>query len=204
MKFYDISVELSPTTSLYPGNPPYIRKEIRTRDVLSSTLSFSSHFGTHVDAPKHFLWTKSGIDKTSLNSLLGLFKVFEIKTTSQISKEDIHQLAINKGDRILFKTRNSKIIAQKKFDSNFISLSLEAAKFLVKKQILLVGIDYFGIEARGSKNHPVHRALLSKGIAIVEGLNLSSVKSGIYSGAILPLKIKSGDAAPARAVLWND
>ncbi len=203
MKFYDITVELSPATSLYPGNPPYIRKELKNKDILSSHLSLSSHYGTHVDAPKHFLWTKSGIEKTSLNSLLGLYKVFTIKTKNQIMLADIAPLNIGAGDRILFKTTNSKIVTHKKFDSNFISLSLEAAKFLVKKKVLLVGIDYFGIEARGSKNHPVHRALLASNIVIVEGLNLSTVKSGVYSGAILPLKIKSGDAAPARAVLWD-
>jgi arylformamidase len=45
--------------------------------------------------------------------------------------------------------------------------------------------------------------LLSKGVVIVEGLNLSEVSAGEYELICLPLRIAdgSGDGAPARAVL---
>ncbi|HSD45231.1 MAG TPA: hypothetical protein VLB87_01365, partial [Pyrinomonadaceae bacterium] len=65
------------------------------------------------------------------------------------------------------------------------------------------GIDYLSIEKFGSKDHEVHRALLSKEVIILEGLNLSDVPAGKYELICLPLRLRSklGDGAPARAVL---
>jgi len=43
--------------------------------------------------------------------------------------------------------------------------------------------------------------LLSAGVWVIEGLNLSEVEPGIYELACLPLRIVDSDGAPARAVL---
>ena len=202
MKFYDISVPLSSNTANWPGGVEYKRQEIKTSAIVS-TLTIRSHYATHVDAPKHFLFDKSGVDQLPLSSLIGKFKVFELKSKSQILKQEIINLKIFKGDRVLFKTINSNIITDSKFDPFYVSLSTEAAIFLASKKIALVGIDYFGIEQKGDKEHLVHKNLLKKNIVIVEGLNLQKIKPGIYHGAILPIKIEGGDGAPARAVLWK-
>lgn len=203
MKFYDISITLSSDTPNWPGSQPFTREEF-SGSAITSMLIMASHYGTHVDAPKHFLFNKKSIDQTPVDALIGKFKVIELQSKSKISVDDIIKLKINAGDRILFKTRNSKFISTKKtFTPNYVSLSGEAAAYLSKKKVALVGIDYFGIEAKGQPGHPTHTALLSKNIVIVEGLNLKNISPGIYNGAILPLKIKDGDGAPARAVLWK-
>jgi arylformamidase len=46
-------------------------------------------------------------------------------------------------------------------------------------------------------------ALLSHGVVILEGLNLSEVPAGRYELICLPLRLRTslGDGAPARAVL---
>ncbi len=69
--------------------------------------------------------------------------------------------------------------------------------------VKLIGIDYLSIEQFGQKEHPTHIALLSKGVVIVEGLNLAEVSAGYYELICLPLRIGSGkgDGAPARAIL---
>ncbi len=203
MKFYDISTTLSANTPQWPGSQAFSREEFNG-SAITSKLTLASHYATHVDAPKHFLFDKKSIDQTPVSALIGKFKVFAVASKQQIMVADIAKLKINAGDRILFKTRNSKIIGNKKeFTADYVSLSAEAAIYLAKKKIALVGIDYFGIEAKGQPGHPTHTALLSKNIVIVEGLDLKKVESGTYNGAILPLKIKDGDGAPARAVLWK-
>ena len=108
-----------------------------------------------------------------------------------------------KGERLLFKTRNSKLYKKGKFTADYVSLSLEGARYLTHKKIFLVGTDYLGIEAKSAPGHPVHKTLLAAGIVNVEGLDLSKIKPGIYNLAVLPLKIRAGDGAPARAVLWR-
>jgi arylformamidase len=203
MKLYDISTSLSPSTPSWPGSEPFHREELRS-SAITSKLTLASHYATHVDAPKHFLFNKKSIDKTPLEALVGTFKVFEVASKIQVMVADIAKLKINAGDRILFKTSNSKFIGTKKeFVEQYVSLSGEAATYLAQKKIALVGIDYFGIEAKGEPGHPTHTALLSKNIVIVEGLDLKKITPGTYNGAILPLKIKEGDGAPARAVLWK-
>jgi arylformamidase len=69
--------------------------------------------------------------------------------------------------------------------------------------VRLVGFDYLSIEKFGSEDFGAHHALLSKGVVVVEGLDLRGVAPGVYELICLPLKIEagSGDGAPARALL---
>jgi len=204
MKYYDITLPLSAATIPWPGDQRFARQENKDKDVaIVSKLTMSSHTGTHMDAPKHFLVSKAGIDSFSLDALVGEFTVAEMKSKNLISLAEVKKLNVKSGGRLLFKTRNHKLLAKKKFSADYVSLSLEAAKYLVSKKIKLVGIDYMGIEAKAAPGHPVHKTLLAGKIAIAEGLDLKNVKPGKYFGAILPLLIKNGDGAPTRAVLWK-
>ncbi len=64
-----------------------------------------------------------------------------------------------------------------------------------------MGIDYLGIE-RNQPGHDTHRALLSSGVAIIEGLRLADIAAGKrYYFMCLPLRIVGFEAAPARAIL---
>jgi arylformamidase len=204
MKYYDITIPLSSNTIPWPGDQRFVRQEGPDKDIaIVSKLTMSSHSGTHIDAPKHFLVSRHGIDHFDLEALVGQFTVAGVKSKSLISLADVKKLAIKPGMRVLFKTRNHNLLAKKKFTADYVSLSLEAAKYLVSKKIKLVGIDYMGIEAKAAPGHPVHKTLLAGKVVIAEGLHLKNIKPGKYSGAILPLLIKDGDGAPARAVLWK-
>ena len=107
--------------------------------------------------------------------------------------------------RILFKTRNSAFWSEPdpQFHTDFTYLDFDAAKWLVENGLKLVGIDYLSIEKFGQANHETHLALLSRGVIILEGLNLADVPAGIYELICLPLRLRSnkGDGAPARVVL---
>lgn len=202
MKFYDLTLPLSNHTPGWPGDIVYTREEKQTSAIVSR-ITMSSHFGTHVDAPKHFIFTATSVDQIPLSTFVGKYKVLQVKSKTLIEKTDLEKFSIQKGDRILFKTINSNIVTGEAFNPSYVSLSLEAAEYLAHKKIALVGIDYFGIEAKSAPGHPVHNTLLSKNIIVVEGLNLQKVPAGKYHGAILPLKIENGDGSPARAVLWK-
>ncbi len=202
MKYYDLTIPLSPATVPWPGDQKFVRQEKRTSAIVSK-LTMSTHTGTHIDAPKHFLFTKGGVDGFDLNQLIGEYTVYAVNSQRLISLADVKKLSIKAGMRVLFKTRNSSFITKQNFTADYVSLSLEAAQYLAGKKVFLVGVDYFGVEAKSAPGHPVHKTLLAKNIVIAEGLNLKNIKSGTYSGAILPLLIQGGDGAPARAVLWK-
>ncbi|HET6973149.1 MAG TPA: cyclase family protein, partial [Pyrinomonadaceae bacterium] len=107
--------------------------------------------------------------------------------------------------RVLFKTRNSAFWSESEpeFHTDFTYLDLNAAQRLVERGIKLVGIDYLSIEKYGSSNHATHLALLSKGVVILEGLNLTDIPPGNYELICLPLRLRNskGDGAPARVVV---
>jgi arylformamidase len=67
--------------------------------------------------------------------------------------------------------------------------------------VQLVGIDYLSAEQFGASAPRSHQILLGRGIPIVEGLSLQSVRAGDYDLIVLPMKVGGHEAAPARAVL---
>jgi arylformamidase len=48
---------------------------------------------------------------------------------------------------------------------------------------------------------PVHRAFLTRGVALLEDVDLSNVAPGRYELICFPLKVRGADGAPCRALL---
>lgn len=205
-EIFDVTLMITDSMITWPTDPKVkIRaiKSLATGD--SSTVSFlelSSHTGTHIDAPYHFFKNGKTVEDLPLDVLVGLAIVVEIPETREgILPQDFQILKENDWHRILLKTRNSNLWREKKFRPDFQYLTREAAQFLIKKGVKLVGIDYLSIEKFGAPHHPVHHLLLKNNVVIVEGLNLSEITPGQYELFCLPLKIKGGDGAPARVIL---
>jgi arylformamidase len=57
------------------------------------------------------------------------------------------------------------------------------------------------MDAFDSKELPSHKRLAARGVAILEGLDLSRVAPGVYDLVALPLRLVGADASPVRAVL---
>lgn len=205
LKYYDITMEISPDTIVFPGDPGVEINEsasISKGDVCNvSLLKFGSHTGTHMDAPKHFYDNGNTIDKLKLDYFYGAVKVFEIPNVTEITVNNLEALDINEGDRIILKTRNSELLKEKEFKTDFTYITGEAAEYLVKKKIRTIGVDYLSVEQFGSENFEAHYALLENNIAIIEGLYLADIKPGNYTLIALPLKIVGGNGSPTRAVL---
>lgn len=208
MTIHDVSIPIQATMPVWPGQLWVDITPIVTvaKDGASvSKVTVSSHSGTHVDAPAHFLEKGTTVDQLNLTTLIGKATVYDLTTVDkEIGVGDVINLPMQKGDRVLFKTTNSTLLKDEFFHNEFIYLTADAAKFLVAKEICLVGTDYLGIEKRGSPGHPVHKTLLSANIIIIEGLNLSDIVAGEYMLYCLPLKITGCDGAPARVVLIKE
>ncbi len=210
MPIYDITVPLTNEMPTYPGDPGIQIVDwfaLENGDAANMThLNFGAHTGTHIDAPAHFIEGAAKSESLSLEVLVGKAQVIELPPSCRaITRAIVEERWDTKTTRILFKTRNSAFWKDDgpQFRQDFTYLELEAAEFLVAKGVKLVGIDYLSIEQFGQKEHPTHIALLSKGVVIVEGLNLAEVSAGYYELICLPLRIGSGkgDGAPARAIL---
>jgi len=205
-KWIDISVPIKENMVHWPGDPAVrirCRRSIRKGDSCNvSELSLGSHTGTHIDAPRHFFERAQGIDKLALEVLIGPSRVIAIRNAQSITKAELKQCAIRPGERILFKTRNSrKRWMNRRFDKNFVYLAQDAAQFLVEKKIRLLGIDYLSIGVSSQGGAAVHRLLLGSGVVVIEGLDLSVVEPGKYDLICLPLRLAGADGAPVRAAI---
>jgi arylformamidase len=211
MKIYDISLPLSNTLAVWPGDDP-IRIEPLSRleqgDMATvSRLAMTAHAGTHVDAQKHFVLGGAGVDAMDLNTLIGPALVVDVpRDVTTISAAVLDALAIPPGAaRILFHTANSRLWAEQAhaFREDYVAVNANGARWLVERGVKLVGIDYLAIAPFDDLEAP-HRLLLSANVVVIEGLNLSGIAAGAYKLVCLPLKIANCDGAPARAVLIQE
>ena len=201
MRIFDISLPIRAGMPIYPGNPPVRIRPLRSKTSYLSEITFGSHTGTHVDAPRHAKKTWVGVDALPLRRLVGPCRVLDLtRVKTCLTVRDFRTARVRKGERILARTKNSKR-GFEVFRDDYVYLESEAAAFLAKKDILLFGIDSLSVKKRGSTDNRPHTKLLGQGIPIAEGLDLSRVKAGRYFLAILPLNIRGGDGAPARAIL---
>lgn len=202
-KIIDISLPIYPGMAVYPNNPAVIINPLTTPTTYISEITFGSHTGTHIDTPRHIFKEGLSVDTISLNQLIGLVRVLDMTHCSQsITVEDLTKENINKGEKILVKTKNS----ERGFDTfypDYIYLDGAAAEFLAKQQITLFGIDSLSVKQKGSSDTRPHTELLTNNIIIIEGLDLSQVNPGNYTLICLPLNFVGLDGSPARVILTN-
>jgi len=204
MKVLDISWPNSRATTGYKDRHTVRFEEVKNfaKDgVRDSNITVSSHTGTHIDAPAHFLRDGKTIDQIKLDRLMGPCKVLDLRTAlERITRANLEEHTINENDIILFKTTNSATSATDKFTPHFVYLEASGAEYLVEKKVKAVGTDYLGIE-RSQPEHITHTTLMHADIVIVEGLRLRAVDPGEYFFICLPLFTIGLEAAPARAAL---
>jgi len=155
-----------------------------------------------MDSPLHFIKNGKTMDALPFDATVGPCRVIEVKDSEAIKVEHLKGQRLKAGERILFKTRNSKRSWKTdEFDKDFIYISKEAAAFLVKAKIRTVGVDYLSVGGYYKDGIETHLEILGAGIWIIEGLNLEKIKPGRYELMCLPVKMQGCDGAPARALL---
>lgn len=212
MRLHDVTLNVSETLPLYPGDPspaldPWQRRSAGAAfDV--SLLRIGTHSGTHVDAPRHCLDVaagEGGVDAVPLTALCGPAFVLDLAGRLD-GAAPIETLALDAAaarcTRLLLRTHDGDYWAQPATLTTpaGCGLSVAAARSLAARGVVLVGIDRLSIAPAGAEL-AVHQILLGGGVVIVEGLDLSAVAAGAYELYCLPLRLAGADGAPARAVL---
>lgn len=203
MKYYDISMKISENMMVYKNRDEKRPKREMTakyseKQMNESRMFIDLHTGTHIDAPFHMIDGGETIESMDISKFIGKTKVLDLTEVSDgITKSDLEKKSIPNDSFLLFKTKNSH---DEEYNTNFIYLKADGAKYLRDKGIRGVGIDALGIE-RSQPGHETHKILLGNGIIIIEGLRLKDIDEGEYMMYALPLKIDGGDGAPARVVL---
>jgi kynurenine formamidase len=213
MKVIDLTLTVSNKIPTFPGSPPpnFIPWENVKEDGYNLELLFlSSHTGTHMDAPHHFLEKGAKIHEISLKKLVSSAVLIKSrkKSNESITKTDIQKFEKKHGkitgfSTVIFCTGWQRNLQKDYYFTKNPGLSVSAAKYLASKKISLVGIDSPSIDLGTDSKFSVHQIFAKKGMLIVENLaNLEKIKSSKFHLVVLPLKLKNATGSPVRAIAF--
>lgn len=201
---YDITRPLFPGAAVFPGDTPVSLIETlslaRGDSCNVSALTMSLHAGTHIDAPRHYALGAPGIDATPLDALVGPARVVHAPLTGPIPLSLAQAWPLAGVTRLLIRTPASDT-PHDVFDPDFAWFTREAADYLGRRGVRLLGTDAPSVDEATSADLPAHTMFLRHTITLVENLCLRDVPEGDYQLIALPLRIVDGDAGPARVIL---
>lgn len=211
-QYYDLTFPFCPEMC-YPKSVGPFKSEIlmthETHGVQVQNITTSTHTGTHIDAPFHFISTGKNLSEIPIERFVGRAVILDLPKPmhSFITVEDVLStgLEIQSGDMVFFNTHQGIYWEDHERMFEFSSLSEELANWLVMKKVNLVGIDASSVDISNSLRPPgyecpIHKTLLSNNILIIECLNLTEIPSGHYMAYCLPMAIKDSDGAPVRVI----
>ena len=191
MKIYDISQEVF-SCRVYSGDPAPQKQTLcaTAKGELYNLTAFSmcAHNGTHIDAPFHFLGEGKTVEQMPLHTFVGDCYVA------------CHNGAATGAD--------AKVILEKAAGIPRILIAgdavvtAEAATVFADAGICLLGNESQSV---GPEDAPmqVHKILLQKNIALLEGIVLTDIAEGRYFLSAAPLNLAGSDGAPCRAYLME-
>jgi kynurenine formamidase len=204
------------------AKPAYRVKTVATIDkdgYFAREISLPEHFGTHLDAPAHFVQGMWTVDQIPAERLIAPLAVIDVSANVkgnadyQISVEDIAawehvhgQIPLNSVvmTRTGWDSRWNSVKDYRNADSkgvmHFPGYSEDAAHFLVEgRKVLGIGIDTLSIDYGPSKDFPVHQYDLRHSVYQLE--NVANLDHAPASGGIVtvaPMKLEGGSGAPVR------
>jgi len=213
MKILDLTLTISDIISVFQGSPhPHFIpwEKIKDGGYNLELLFLSSHTGTHLDAPYHFLEKGAKIHEISLKKLVSNAVLIKSrkKSNESVTKTDIQKFEKKHGkiasfSSVIFYTGWQRNLQKKYYFTKNPGLSVSAAKYLASKKVSLVGIDSPSIDLGTDSKFSVHQIFAKKGMLIVENLaNLEKIKSSKFHLVVLPLKLKNATGSPVRAIAF--
>jgi len=203
MKIIDITHLQSDRLAPWPGDTPFeFRFVARIRDGASCNvgkLTCSIHSGTHLDAPYHYDDGGRTVEVLAPEIFIGPARVFHVQGREVITRELFAGLDGRATPRVLVRTNacDDKSV----FPSRIPTLAPDVPVWLSQQGVRLLGVDLPSVDQVDSKTLPIHHALGTANITILENLELRAVAAGCYDLIALPLRLAGADGSPVRAVL---
>ena len=217
--FLDLTHKITSEIPTWSGCCGFSHEIKRDYDTGIRILKYSMHgsCGTHIDAPSHFIQNGRTVANLTLEELIVPFRVINVSKKREPNLQIDLKAILNHENEYGNIEKNTFVIGytgwgrfwsdpQKyrnpQIDGSllFPTFSIEAASYLVEKNICGIGIDTLSPDPYVG-DHPVHRLLLGMDKYIVENLanleNLTSMKGYVI---IMPLKIDVGAEASCRII----
>lgn len=206
----DMTLPLRDGMQLFPGLPAFESKSSITEETGALTRRFTSstHQGTHVDAPAHYVDGPT-LEEFELDRWRGEATVVDLRDRcgEEITADVLADRAgqIRAGERLLLLTGDVDAhFGDPSFFDRAAVLTPGAAGWLVERDVGLVANDFL-TEALDDPERPVHHTILGAGIPIVEYLcNADAVaEAETVAFTCFPLNLPGFEASPVRAVAYR-
>ena len=191
MKIYDISQEVF-SCNVYPGDPKPEKQVLcatEKGDMYNLTaFSMCAHNGTHIDAPFHFLKEGKTVEQMDIQAFVG--DCYVARYHGEVSAVDATAI-------LQQAKRTPRILI-----AGQATVTVEAAEVFANSGICLLGNES---QTVGPEEEPmqVHKLLLEKEVALLEGVVLTDIPQGHYFLSAAPLCLAGADGAPCRAYLME-
>lgn len=186
---------------------------INNRNMMSK-LTITSHVGTHIDAPRHFLERGASVDEIPLDRLVGEAVVIDLKgkgANSSVSAEEIEAVGVEilPGTIPVIHTGwTERMWGRDGFWEEMPYLKGDVGEYFAQKEVKALAMDCFPEKAfwrvppeEGEFVGINHIKLLEQGIPLIQFVtNLSKIRGRHFLMVALPLKLTGMDGAPARVI----
>jgi len=221
MKIIDLTMPIHEQMPVFPGHARLkfrVTHRFEEYGYFVSAMEMSCHTGTHIDAPYHIYDKGKGESpymkfyEIPLERLMGDAICFEIPkgevegvTVGDLERAEKKFGEVYKGDIVIIHTGWDERHMEDAFYNRHSFIMQEAAEWLVKRGIKLLGTDIIDIDnpTTSEKEHwPTHRLMFRNNIVVIENhVNLSKISGKRVYYIALPLKLMTiPDGCPVRAV----
>ncbi len=222
MRLIDLTHDICPEMPFWSGSCGFHLKNVVDYSDCSEQVKFRvqeatllAGIGTHIDAPSHCFPNGMSIEQFPLENLMVPTAVIDVSARAhanyKISVEDIHAYeaafdGIPKGSLVIAYTGwsqfwNNPIQYRNEVSPGvmqFPSFSIEAAEYLLQKDIVGIAIDTLSPDIPDS-SYPVHSLILGAGKYIVENVAHADRLPPVGASVLIaPMKIQGGTEAPIR------
>ena len=175
-----------------------------------STFKMFCHYGSHVDAPNHFLENADGIDRAPLSKLIGPAAVLPLTdhgTEAGVTGNTLEDRGrhVRPGDIVILQTGwTDARWGHDTFWKEGPYLAPDGADWLVERGVKAIVYDFseeYIVRQPGFRGEDceIHHKILGKDIYNIEYVhNLTKITSERCAIIALPLKLVGLDGAPAR------
>lgn len=221
-RLLDLSHAISDKLPAWPGDTRTFEAQVKgtlEKDgYFSRSFWMLEHFGTHMDAPAHFVSGGATVDRIPPQRLFGPAVVIDIRQQAaaeadyRLSPDDIEQWEASHGripagaivlahtgwaarwpDQQRYRNQDAEDVM------HFPGFSVAAAKLLIERTVSGLGIDTFSVDYGPSQSFEVHRVSHGAGLYHLE--NLADLSALPASGAFLvvaPIKLEGGSGGAVR------
>jgi len=221
-RIVDLGHALGPDNPAWPGDDkPFeatLNATMEKNGYFTRKFTTLEHFGTHLDAPAHFVkggWT---VDQIPVKRLYGPAVVIDARAESlrdadyrlapeKITQWESHHGRIPRGAIVFLRTgwtgRWPDQARYRNMDAagvmHFPGYSVEAVKALIERGVAGLTIDTLSVDYGPSKDFAVHH--LSHGASLFHVENLADLSALPETGAyalVAPIKLEGGSGGPTR------